>query len=75
MSASQVLEKVPLEMKAASMTGSNDAGIEEKGDSYPLASGSQHLQRKLRVKEVQLYALSAAIGTCTLLDSFLSISN
>jgi amino acid transporter len=28
------------------------------------ATGSQHLQRKLRGREVQLFAVGGAIGTC-----------
>lgn len=31
-----------------------------------VASGSQALHRKLRGKEVQLFAIGGAIGTCTL---------
>lgn len=38
---------------------------QEEGNVHILGSGSQQLHRKLGVKEVQLFALSAAIGTCT----------
>lgn len=37
-----------------------------RGDStnIPIMSGSQALHRKLRGKEVQLFAIGGAIGTC-----------
>lgn len=61
MSASLVTERGPPEIK---LSKSDSESIPEKGDSCLVSSGSQHLHRKLGVKEVQLFALSAAIGTC-----------
>lgn len=61
MSASLVTERGPPEIK---LSKSDSESIPEKGDSCLVPSGSQHLHRKLGVKEVQLFALSAAIGTC-----------
>ncbi|KAE8350313.1 amino acid permease/ SLC12A domain-containing protein [Aspergillus coremiiformis] len=57
MSASHATEKGPptIESKVSSDY--------EQGAAHSIGSGSQHLQRKLGVKEVQLFALSAAIGT------------
>lgn len=51
------MEKSTLEPQS-----SNDV---ENGDAETLISaGSQHLHRKLRGKEVQLFAIGGAIGTC-----------
>jgi amino acid permease len=58
---------------------SNDVVHDEKRDSLEAAlpselvsAGSQHLQRRLGGKEVQLIALGGAIGTCK--TSFLDTS-
>lgn len=39
------------------------------GDARLISAGSQQLHRKLRGKEVQLFAVGGAIGTCTLAES------
>lgn len=58
-SGSSAMEKSALEPQL-----SNDV---ESGDTETLISaGSQHLHRKLRGKEVQLFAIGGAIGTCNL---------
>ncbi|KAK2812444.1 hypothetical protein FQN50_001445 [Emmonsiellopsis sp. PD_5] len=65
MSGSLVFEKGPPDVKS-SETEAAESSVEsgaEKGDSHLLSLNSQHLHRKLGVKEVQLFALSAAIGT------------
>jgi len=36
----------------------------EMGSMHAVTAGSQHLHRKLRSKEVQLFAIGGAIGTC-----------
>lgn len=40
------------------------------GDTATITAGSQALHRKLRSKEVQLFAIGGAIGTCKLSDNF-----
>lgn len=42
---------------------SNGVDIRD-GESVGISAGSQHLHRKLRGKEVQLFAIGGAIGTC-----------
>lgn len=37
---------------------------ESEGQATTVSAGSQHLHRKLRGNEVQMFALGAAIGTC-----------
>ncbi|KAL4939693.1 hypothetical protein BDV06DRAFT_224751 [Aspergillus oleicola] len=56
MSTSTVMEKGP-------PIDSSSVVDHEVGEVHSLNSSSQHLQRKLGAKEVQLFALSAAIGT------------
>ncbi|OBT69482.1 hypothetical protein VE03_01073 [Pseudogymnoascus sp. 23342-1-I1] len=68
MSASLVTERGPPEIK---LSNSDSESVQEKEDASLVPSGSQHLHRKLGVKEVQLFALSAAIGT----SIFVSIGN
>jgi len=50
----QVKEKGPPDMIVAT----------EAGSMYDVSAGSQHLHRRLRGKEVQLFAIGGAIGTC-----------
>jgi hypothetical protein len=40
------------------------AGIQDVNEGEMVTAGSQHLHRKLRGKEVQLFAVGGAIGTC-----------
>lgn len=40
------------------------AGIHDVNEGEMVTAGSQHLHRKLRGKEVQLFAVGGAIGTC-----------
>lgn len=54
-SSKNVNEKGPPDAVVASDSGSMD----------DINTGSQHLHRKLRGKEVQLFAIGGAIGTCT----------
>ncbi|KAL2826281.1 amino acid permease/ SLC12A domain-containing protein [Aspergillus cavernicola] len=60
MSASRVTEKGP---PPKSIDSSSETTDHEQQSSQAIGFGSQGLQRKLGVKEVQLFALSAAIGT------------
>ena len=46
-------------------TSTAEISDHESQSSLMIASGSQHLHRKLRGKEVQLFAVGGAIGTCT----------
>lgn len=43
---------------------SNDEPVDVAGSVEDISAGSQHLHRKLKSKEVQLFAIGAAIGTC-----------
>lgn len=47
---------------ASPTLGSNDVA---QGEVVDVTSGSQSLHRSLRGKEVQLFAIGGAIGTCT----------
>jgi len=73
MSASKYLEKGPPPESVATdpSTGTDD----DVGQSTPIeiSSGSQALHRKLRGKEVQLFAIGGAIGTCKLTSFFASL--
>jgi amino acid transporter len=40
-------------------------GNQDVNEGEIVTAGSQHLHRKLRGKEVQLFAVGGAIGTCT----------
>lgn len=65
MSASQFPEKGPPADSAASQANSNDNGEYVDISGQPdLTAGSQALHRKLRGREVQLFAIGGAIGTC-----------
>lgn len=58
-------EKASLDAKIAPTehpTLSNGSDV-ETGESQLVSAGSQHLQRKLRSREVQLFAIGGAIGT------------
>lgn len=65
MSATKYPEKGPPALSVdtdPSPTG--DDGVTQ-GECVDVTSGSQALHRKLRGKEVQLFAIGGAIGTCT----------
>lgn len=55
-----IMEKAPNIEQSHSGSITTD---QEQGSTHTLDNGSRHLHRKLGVKEVQLFALSAAIGT------------
>jgi amino acid transporter len=65
MSASHFPEKGPPADSGASQANSNDNGEYVDINGQPdLTAGSQALHRKLRGREVQLFAIGGAIGTC-----------
>lgn len=51
--------------KAESNVSHGNGDDFDNGMSTAVATGSQALHRKLRGKEVQLFAIGGAIGTCT----------
>lgn len=57
-------KKIPLENISA------DSAYEEAivGSDINITAGSQHLHRKLRGKEVQLFAIGGVMGTCECLE-------
>lgn len=59
-SSKQVHEKGPPDIIVAIDSGSGSLEI--------VNAGSQHLQHKMRGKEVQLFAIGGAIGTCMIMD-------
>lgn len=76
MSASKYSEKGPPPPTSAargSSSGTDDDAAQ--GASVPLgaSAGSQALHRKLRGKEVQLFAIGGAISTCKCTASHLSV--
>lgn len=71
MEASSQDEKTAVKATADLTSGSN-ADVTE-GTSENLAAGSQALHRKLRGKEVQLFAIGGAIGTCKFFFDFFFI--
>ncbi|KAI0160448.1 putative general amino acid permease [Xylariaceae sp. FL1272] len=69
MSASQVYEKGPPPKETATSTGGSDSDVGV--GVVDVTSGSQSLHRKLRGKEVQLFAIGGAIGTYVQMGSAL----
>lgn len=58
-------EKAPFAVSASLPTDlpSATSSDVEVGDTQLVSAGSQHLHRKLRSREVQLFAIGGAIGT------------
>lgn len=64
MSASKYSEKGPPSPSITTEPSSRIDDDVQQGTSVNISSGSQHLHRKLRGSEVQLFAIGGAIGTC-----------
>lgn len=62
MSASEVLEKGSSKDKSTEVAG--NSGYDVDVGTIDTSAGSQALHRKLRGKEVQMFAIGGAIGTC-----------
>lgn len=52
------------ELKAAKPASMEPTSDVDEGSAIPITAGSQSLHRNLRGKEVQLFAIGGAIGTC-----------
>jgi len=63
MSATPYPEKGP-PSKAVDDDAASSTSDDATGMVTDISTGSQHLHRKLRGKEVQLFAIGGAIGTC-----------
>lgn len=63
MSATNYLEKGPPYISETDKSSEKNEDV-SPGDSAEIKYGSQALHRKLRGKEVQLFAIGGAIGTC-----------
>ena len=68
MSASKVFEKGPPEPDVATDPSIGTGDDVTHGTTVKITAGSQALHRKLRGKEVQLFAIGGAIGTCKSAD-------
>lgn len=68
MSASKYTEKGPPAASIAPDSSRPSGDDVDVGTAVPTTAGSQSLHRKLRGKEVQLFAIGGAIGTCAYID-------
>lgn len=62
-----IVEKTAVESEGKFSAEGTTYGV---GEVRSLKAGSQNLHRKLRSKEVQLFAIGGAIGTCESLHHF-----
>ena len=70
--ASTAPADIPKGVQSDTITGDDPNGV---GETEVLSPGSQKLHRKLRGREVQLFAVGGAIGTCMLVLGLLSIAS
>lgn len=66
-SPKSIIEKTVVESDGKLPAEGTTYGV---GEVRSLKAGSQHLYRQLRSKEVQLFAIGGAIGTCELFRVF-----